>query len=159
MESFMSFFPHVIIGAAVGSFIPNPLGAALAGGVSHFVIDYIPHWDPVVYGRMPSDKKVLYGSLLFTDILLSVLVLIWISSYPNMLWAALAATIIDIDNFLQYQKSFFPKAFPILHTVFGISAHQPWSKWHKMTNIWLGLFNQGWITLLGLVVLYWRLYA
>ncbi len=35
---------HAIVGAAVGRLIPNPLGAIVAGFISHFAIDAIPHW-------------------------------------------------------------------------------------------------------------------
>lgn len=152
----MSFFPHVVVGAVVGSVSPN-LGVALAGGLlSHFILDYIPHWDPVVNGKIPQGRKLIYGALLLIDVFLSLAVLILVFPYPKMFWASVAAAVIDIDNFLQYQDKFYPKLFPVLSKV-GFTAHQPGSKWHKMTNIWLGLFNQGWVTALGLGLLYWQL--
>lgn len=142
------------MGSVAGSFTPNVWAASAAGVASHFVLDYIPHWDPIVNGQIPRGRKVLYALLLLSDILLSVVVLVWVYQYPIMFWGGVAGAVVDIDNFLQY---WFPNTFPILYQVFKIDAHQEGSKWHKMTNAWLGLFNQGWVTVIGLLVLYLEL--
>lgn len=38
--------PHVIIGAAIATKIPNPLIAIPLAFASHFVLETIPHWNP-----------------------------------------------------------------------------------------------------------------
>jgi hypothetical protein len=38
--------PHVAIGAAIATKIPNPLIAIPLAFVSHFVLERVPHWNP-----------------------------------------------------------------------------------------------------------------
>jgi hypothetical protein len=38
--------PHVAVGAAIASKIPNPLIAIPLSFLSHFVLDKVPHWNP-----------------------------------------------------------------------------------------------------------------
>lgn len=41
--------PHVALGAAIATKIPNPALAIPLALVSHFVLDQIPHWNPHFY--------------------------------------------------------------------------------------------------------------
>ncbi len=41
--------PHVAVGAAIATKIPNPLLAIPLAFASHFVLDKIPHWNPHIY--------------------------------------------------------------------------------------------------------------
>ncbi len=154
----MSFLPHVIIGSVVGGSSPN-IAVAVAGGViSHLVLDFIPHWDPVD-GHNPKPIKPylkgFYLLLLLIDILLALVVLAFVFHSPRHFWGGVAAAAVDIDNFLQYFKT-KNKLFPILSKI-GLTAHEAGSRWHSMTNVWFGLFNQSWVTLLGLIILYYQL--
>jgi hypothetical protein len=38
--------PHVFIGAAIATAIPNPLIAIPLAFASHFVLEMVPHWNP-----------------------------------------------------------------------------------------------------------------
>lgn len=38
--------PHVAVGAAIASKIPNPFIAIPLSFLSHFVLDKVPHWNP-----------------------------------------------------------------------------------------------------------------
>lgn len=38
--------PHVAVGAAIASKIPNPLIAIPLAFASHFILDKVPHWNP-----------------------------------------------------------------------------------------------------------------
>lgn len=38
--------PHVIIGAAIATKIPNPLLSIPLAFASHFILDMVPHWNP-----------------------------------------------------------------------------------------------------------------
>lgn len=38
--------PHVFIGAAIATKIPNPLIAIPLAFVSHFILETVPHWNP-----------------------------------------------------------------------------------------------------------------
>jgi len=36
---------HVVVGMAIGKYVPNPLLAFVFSFLSHFILDFIPHWD------------------------------------------------------------------------------------------------------------------
>lgn len=38
--------PHTLIGAAIGATIANPLVSLPLSLASHFITDYVPHWNP-----------------------------------------------------------------------------------------------------------------
>ena len=56
--------PHVAIGAAIATKIPNPFISIPLAFASHFVLEHIPHWNPHIvsetkkYGR-PTKKSVM----------------------------------------------------------------------------------------------------
>ncbi len=56
--------PHVAIGAAIATKIPNPLIAIPLAFVSHFVMEKVPHWNPHLvtetkkYGA-PTQKSIV----------------------------------------------------------------------------------------------------
>ena len=56
--------PHVAIGAAIATKIPNPFIAIPLAFASHFVLEAVPHWNPHIffetkkYGR-PTNKSVV----------------------------------------------------------------------------------------------------
>ncbi len=37
--------PHILVGGAIVKFIPNPLISLPLAFLSHFLFDFIPHWD------------------------------------------------------------------------------------------------------------------
>ncbi len=57
--------PHVIVGAAIASKIPNPLISLPLALGSHFVLDKIPHWNPHLntetqkYGKVTKKSTIL----------------------------------------------------------------------------------------------------
>lgn len=143
----MSILPHVTTGAAFGSLTPDPLLASTLGFVSHFVIDFIPHWDPELSRSMPIWKKILYPILLLTDLSLGLLVLALLYNYPNMFWGGLVGSLLDFDNF-----------FGILSKL-GLPIHEGGSKWHKTTTFLKGVITQGLVTILGLIFIYSRFFS
>lgn len=50
--------PHVAVGAAIASKIPNPLIAIPLALASHFVLEKVPHWNP----HLNTEKKT-YGRI------------------------------------------------------------------------------------------------
>lgn len=50
--------PHVFVGAAIASKIPNPLIAIPASFASHFLLDRIPHWNPHSYTEVTTHGKL-----------------------------------------------------------------------------------------------------
>lgn len=47
--------PHVTIGVAIATKIPNPFIAIPLSFVSHFVLDKVPHWNPHLYTETQRD--------------------------------------------------------------------------------------------------------
>lgn len=50
--------PHVLIGAVIATAIPNPAVALPLALVSHFVTDYIPHWNPHINTELKATGKI-----------------------------------------------------------------------------------------------------
>lgn len=47
--------PHAMVGAAIVTLIPNPLISLPLALASHFITDYVPHWNP----HLSIEKKTL----------------------------------------------------------------------------------------------------
>lgn len=47
--------PHVAVGVAIASKIPNPFIAIPLAFASHFVLDKVPHWNPHLYTETQRD--------------------------------------------------------------------------------------------------------
>ncbi len=124
----MSIFPHTVAGAVAGSFFESPLLAGLAGAASHFVLDFIPHFDPDVSRShsMPGFKKTIVSCVIAVDILIGLSVLWLLKGHLNLIAGGLAGPLVDLDNFLQYRF----KVFPLLSKI-GLTIHDEGSPWHK----------------------------
>lgn len=63
---FMTLTSHAIAGAAAAQFFPsNPVLAFSAGFVSHFLLDFIPHWDyDVLSGKEDPNNPLNYDMVL-----------------------------------------------------------------------------------------------
>lgn len=141
----MSTLPHVLVGASVGSFLPNPIAATGAGFLSHFILDYIPHWDPPVFPKKPIWQRIVNPVLLAIDISLSLLLLSLLTKYPNMFWGGLVGGLVDLDNVFHFLKGM------------GIKIHDVGSKRHHSTTFLIGISMQAIVTLVGLIFIYTRL--
>ncbi len=79
--------PHVIVGAAIASKIPNPLISLPLALGSHFVLDKIPHWNPHLNTETQKYGKVTKKStlLVILDVGLAAVSSLAIASYslPN----------------------------------------------------------------------------
>lgn len=60
--------PHVAVGAAIASKIPNPLISVPLALASHFVLDKIPHWNPHFYTETQKYGYPLKSSIAITAI-------------------------------------------------------------------------------------------
>src|SRR5713101_6968104 len=49
--------PHVAVGAAIASKIPNPFISIPLALASHFILDRVPHWNPHFYTEMKKHGK------------------------------------------------------------------------------------------------------
>ncbi len=101
----MLITPHIAVGSAVGIATGNPLLALLAGIISHFLCDAIPHVDggsdDVTIDNLFENKRVL--ATLYFDIFIAILTLLVILLQTNYsiaaMWGALGGILPDIvDN-------------------------------------------------------------
>lgn len=98
---------HFAVGLAIGRNIPSPGTAFLAGLASHFLLDWIPHWDGVEGGEDGEvnwkERKNL--TAVGRDLLLTGLIgwfalsqgwLGWGAAYTSVIWGVLGAVFPDI---------------------------------------------------------------
>ena len=66
--------PHVVVGAAIATFIPNPLIALPLAFGSHFVLEKVPHWNPHLNTELKKYGKVTKNStaIVAVDVVLSL---------------------------------------------------------------------------------------
>ena len=85
--------PHVFIGAAIASKIPNPLIAIPLAFASHFVLEMVPHWNPHLnsetekYGQ-PTKRSTVITTIDSFTALISGSVIAW-QAMPNLNQAVL----------------------------------------------------------------------
>lgn len=74
--------PHVMVGAAIATKIPNPFVAIPLAFVSHLVLDRVPHWNPHFYTETQKYGKPTKKSTIFevADSLLGLAVGLYFAS-------------------------------------------------------------------------------
>ncbi|OGM30167.1 hypothetical protein A2630_03030 [Candidatus Woesebacteria bacterium RIFCSPHIGHO2_01_FULL_44_10] len=74
--------PHVAVGAAIATKIPNPLIAIPLAIGSHFILDRIPHWNPHSYTETQKNGRVSKNTIVFalTDVAVSLAIGFYIAS-------------------------------------------------------------------------------
>jgi hypothetical protein len=98
--------PHVVIGAAIASKIPNPFISIPLAFLSHFVLEGVPHWNPHIvaetkkYG-MPTRKSIAIITADVTLALITGSLIAW-QTMPNtkhamvIMAASLASVLPDL---------------------------------------------------------------
>ncbi len=56
--------PHVLVGAAIATSVSNPVLAFPLALASHFITDYIPHWNPHINTEIKKYGSITQKSLL-----------------------------------------------------------------------------------------------
>ena len=66
--------PHVAVGAAIATKIPNPWIALPLAFASHFVLEKIPHWNPHINTELKKNGKLSSNSkaVIATDVVLAL---------------------------------------------------------------------------------------
>ena len=98
--------PHVVVGAAIGVSITNPILAIPLALASHIVLDRIPHWNPHFYTETEEKGKPGRESTIFAlaDITIALVLGLFIASQflPNtsqailIVFTSLAAVLPDL---------------------------------------------------------------
>ena len=130
--------PHVVVGAAIATAIPNPLISIPLALASHFVLDRVPHWNPHLNTELKKFGKITTQTrtIVIMDVILSLTLGFYIASLalPNtahamtILFASFAAVLPDvievpyfffglktkfIKNWIKFQKSIQVDTTPI----------------------------------------------
>ncbi|MCX6730050.1 MAG: hypothetical protein NT058_00935 [Candidatus Portnoybacteria bacterium] len=156
----MILFPHIIVGAVIGSKVNNFWLVAILGLVSHLILDQIPHWDYLTYQDVTDFKKgkklktILKASIdiitgfvfLFIFIcnyqlsfkqLMLIIVGIFFSVLPDFIWGL--SMIFDNKTLFKYRN-------------FNNKIHCKTQKEGKIT--FLGIFSQIAIIAVSLLLLF-----
>jgi len=109
--------PHVAVGAAIATKIPNPIIAIPLALASHLVLDRIPHWHPHTYTEIKKKGKLSPPTIAFslTDNFLALGLGLFVAYQPLPDWrhslviifSCLAAVIPDL---IKYPYFLFPWA-------------------------------------------------
>jgi len=61
--------PHTLVGAAIVTAIPDPRISLPLALVSHFITDYVPHWNPHIHTELKKTGKIspVSKAILFLD--------------------------------------------------------------------------------------------
>ena len=142
--------PHVALGAAIASAIPNPLLSIPLAFASHFLLDMTPHWTPHLntetkkYGRLTNQTLLIIGFDLACALLLTAYLYKYGNNNPNILFGAFAAILPDVVEGPYFLWGYKNKYLDI------------WMKFQKSiqadANVFWGLLTQ--IITLG-ATLYW----
>ncbi len=108
--------PHVAVGAAIASKIPNPFIAIPLAFVSHFVLDKVPHWNPHIitetkqFGR-PTNKST---AIIIVDCVLALSLgsAIALSALPDISRAItilLASFVSILPDLIEFPYFYFKK--------------------------------------------------
>lgn len=115
--------PHVLVGVAIATKIPNPIISIPLALASHFVLEGLPHWNPHLYTETEKYGQPTRKSTLFTAVDSSIALttgsLIAFSHLPDLAFAftiffsAFAAVLPDVIEapylYLKYRKPWLKK--------------------------------------------------
>lgn len=148
--------PHVALGVAIATKIPNPLISIPLSFASHFVLEFIPHWNPHLnsetekYGKPTVKSTIITAADSTLALLLGSIIAFQPQNNPsqiiNILLCSFFAILPDLVEapyfFLNIRNAFIKK----------------WIAFQKSlqvdTNIYFGMFNQ---ILFTLFCLFWIL--
>jgi len=161
---------HALTGAALGKLIPNPILAFIAGFLSHFLFDAIPHWHYYLRSKVKEslyrDEDMVIGRAFIIDLFvigfdfvlgIAAAILIFQGwdgfSHPSLsiLSAAVGAVLPDILLFAAWKI----KKEPLL-------ALRRFHKWmHARTNLderpFFGILSEGVCAAIVIALAFWIL--
>ena len=126
----MLFTPHTLIGGAIGMEVDNLPTAFVIGVISHFVLDFIPHFDTTDGGKYTFRQNLLIA----IDLIVggSLLLYFWIQSGYNMNFffgalGGIAPDLLDVVPFWKerFRKTKFGKFFHKIHDSIQIFSTGP----------------------------------
>jgi len=129
----MVITPHMLVGTAIGLHSNNIWMAFSFGLISHYLMDFLPHWEYLTNLKISKSNKII-TKLIFDFVLGFVLVLILIWSEPQKVIIAFAVFGALLPDFIQgIYFNFSIKQLKIFHR-FHYRIH-----YWKDLSFWQGL--------------------
>lgn len=146
---------HVLVGGAVGVATGNPVAALVAGTVSHFAMDLVPHLDHPPHAPRDSRGNIIFTKAIYTQAVLDVLIAAAITAVLWYRWfdfPALSPFVLGafggflpdlIDNVPFWNKPFRRSTIGKPFHDFHEAIHHVWTPHFPMTRFWvLGTVTQ-----------------
>lgn len=137
--------PHVVIGIAIASKIPNPLISIPLAFASHFVLELVPHWNPHLNTEVKKHGSLTKNTV--NIIMADVAVSIALGSF--FAYQAMPNTIQALNILACSFSAVLPDVVEGPYFLFGVKSKiiEKWIKIQKAiqndTNIYFGLLTQG----------------
>ena len=128
----MLLAPHILIGAAITTAVPNPLLGLLFAFLSHFLLDRIPHWEYSIeplkeiktkgmrYGMPILRRVMLDGTAGFILVIFAVAIHRGENSFFLALWGGFFGILADgltMLFFLRKNNGLFSRALKIFYAL------------------------------------------
>lgn len=139
----MILFPHMLVGAAIGSKIHSFWVIFVLGIIFHFLADALPHWeyekDP---GNLSSEKIPFFVSKVFLDLLLGSIIIWWLlGSSPLRFYAFFGAFVsllpdgFTLLNILSHRKLGILNKFHSFHKKVNIFENKNFPIWGVIVEV------------------------
>jgi len=97
----MFITPHMLAGAVVGVKVSSPWTAIFLGLFSHYLLDFLPHWDYLK--ELKIDKKEHFFLKIFLDLIIgTIIVLFLVWNMPNKIIILIAISFALLPDFLEF---------------------------------------------------------
>ncbi|MDO8487955.1 MAG: hypothetical protein Q7S31_01400 [bacterium] len=149
--------PHTLVGAAIATAIPNPYIALPLALASHFVTDYLPHWNPHINtelkskGMISSKSRLIIlldsGFALMLGTLIAARFLPDVSRFSVIFFACFLAVAPDVAE--------IPYYFLGMQNVPLIKKLISWQRGHQWNvRPMLGVLTQAIVVIASLIVIF-----
>lgn len=121
---------HALVGASIATMIPNPEVALPLVFISHFLLDKIPHWDPLTNKANKSYRRILteIGFDYVISYALVILIFGVLFQSQNLPYLLLAAFISQLPDTLEGPYILTKKHFPVFYQLYQVQHwfHDVW---------------------------------
>jgi len=141
----MIIIPHMLVGAAIGRRVHNIWLVFIFGFISHYLLDFLPHWDYLSRIEITNPDHLIKIGL---DFILGVSIIFILIRSCSKKWLVLVGII----------AALLPDFLNVIYYSFGFQWLELLSQLHHTAHYWQGLsFWQGlpaglFVSLLAIIV-------
>ncbi len=121
---------HALVGASIATMIPNPVVALPIIFISHFLLDKIPHWDPLTNKANKTFNRILteIGLDYLVSYLLVIVIFGAIFHNQNLPYLLVAAFVSQLPDTLEGPYILTKKHFPVFYQLYQVQHwfHDVW---------------------------------